>query len=418
MGLPTRGLTVSLRKTEESLPQKHKSDIPKGIEPSIKWDGEKGYIDTPALADEPDPAIWSEIIKDWGLNPELTEIIDGSVHIRGWDTNVGNGTVQRMRYYRASIRRKSGDTDRADVEALCAAVMKHKPAKNLTPSGTGNRAFVVLLSDWQLGKGENGGTEATIQRILMAYDLILVRIKELVKAGRPPSYIYLIGLGDMCEQCDGHYAMQTFLADLDRRAQMRVARRLIFKLVEMLTATFDIPVILAAVLGNHGENRKNGKAYTTWTDNDDLAVFEQVGETLLCNPERYGLVSVPDFDQILNPDDLTLTLDIAGVPCSFAHGHQFRSGSNSQAKIEGWWEKQAMGRQPVAEAAILFSGHFHHFLTSEAKGRTVFQTPAMDGGSNWFTSSSGMSSPAGMLTLGVGLDYGLRGWGDVQVIGQ
>jgi len=42
--------------------------------------------------------------------------------------------------------------------------------------------------------------------------------------------------------------------------------------------------------------------------------------------------------------------------------------------------------------------------------------PAMDGGSKWFTASSGSSSQAGMVTLTVGRTAGLRGWSDLLVV--
>jgi hypothetical protein len=126
---------------------------------------------------------------------------------------------------------------------------------------------------------------------------------------------------------------------------------------------------------------------------------------------------MPQFDGLLQ-EDLTITLDICGVPVTFAHGHQFGKGNGggTVAKIEAWWKGQVMGRTPVAESAILFSGHYHHFVASEGTGRQVFQSPAMDGGSKWFTSQTGANSPAGMLTVGVGLDYGQRGWGDLKII--
>lgn len=38
---------------------------------------------------------------------------------------------------------------------------------------------------------------------------------------------------------------------------------------------------LMVVPGNHGENRNSsGRAFTTWTDNDDLAVFDGVARAL------------------------------------------------------------------------------------------------------------------------------------------
>jgi hypothetical protein len=95
--------------------------------------------------------------------------------------------------------------------------------------------------------------------------------------------------------------------------------------------SLGVPVILGAVPGNHGENRNaSGKAYTTWTDNDDLAVFETVMEILAHNPERYDNVAFPNC---LIAEDLSMVLDIEGVPCGFIHGHQARSGANAQQKM-------------------------------------------------------------------------------------
>lgn len=162
-----------------------------------------------------------------------------------------------------------------------------------------------------------------------------------------------------------------------------------------------------------GNSRLDGKAFTNWSDNDDVAVFEQVAEILSANPERYSNVLVPSG--AIDREDLVVTLDLSGVPCAFAHGHQFKNGVNSQAKAEGWWKGQALGRQPVSDARLLFSAHFHHFVVSEATGRTWMQAPAMDGGSAWITGTSGVNSPAGMLTVCVG-DVYTRGWGDLEVI--
>ncbi|MBF9651872.1 hypothetical protein, partial [Streptococcus pseudopneumoniae] len=78
----------------------------------------------------------------------------------------------------------------------------------------------------------------------------------------------------------------------------------------------------------HGENREQGKAITTPDDSDDLAVFEQVGEIIASNPERYHRVSV------FLPTALRMTLDIAGVPVGFTHGHIARGESGPVGKIE------------------------------------------------------------------------------------
>jgi hypothetical protein len=80
-----------------------------------------------------------------------------------------------------------------------------------------------------------------------------------------------------------------------------------------------------------------------------------------------------------------------------------------------WWEGQVMGRQPMSEADILISGHFHHLVIAESTGRTHIQCPAQDGGSYWWTAQTGNHSPAGQLMFGVGTGYGPRGWGDLDI---
>jgi hypothetical protein len=388
---------------------RHKQTHPKGFEPGIQWDGTQGTI-TATLSEEPDDAIWAELISDWGLDPSRTMVVDGSLQIRAWDVNAGNGDIQRLRYYKATIAPRIATIDKADIEALCKEVMKRKPSKPV--EHTKGNTFLVLLSDWQLGKGEGGGTPATTERILNAIGASVNRYKELVKSGRNISQIAIIGLGDLVESCNGHYEMQTFQADLSDREQDKLARRLILNAIDSFV-DFGVPIIAMGVPGNHGENRRNGKAFTDWTDNRDYSAFETVAEILSANPERYGHVSIPIG--ALNDDDLTMTLDL-GVPVAFAHGHQFRSGTNSQAKLEGWWKGQALGRTQVADAEILFSGHLHHFVVSESTGRTVIQVPAMDGGSKWFTASSGSSSPSGIVTILIGESVGVRGWSDLLIV--
>jgi hypothetical protein len=296
-----------------------------------------------------------------------------------------------------------------DIAELCAIVAKRKPSK-INSIHAEDISFLWPWSDLQAGKGEGGGSQGMVNRMGYALERTLERLRELKKLGRDPSTIYIVGMGDLVEQCSGHYAMQAFQVDLDRRQQMKLVRRL---LLESINALVDLgySVVLAAVPGNHGENRNSdGKAYTSWTDNDDVAIFEQVAEILEANPTRYANVSGSFDDQ-----DLVVTLQISGIEVAFAHGHQFRNGANPTAKAEGWWKGQALGTQRVSNAKILVSGHYHHGAWSEASGRQWLQCPAQDGGSAWFTYTTGNHSPAGMLTLCVGSFYD-RGWGDLEVI--
>jgi predicted phosphodiesterase len=387
-------------------------NLPKGWEPGVRWsnDTDTGSIVTDATTVEPDAAIWAELIADWGLDPGTLEVIDGSIELIGWDSPVkGTDMTIRLKRYKARLRRRVHADDTVDLDHLRRAAARRRPPKRTTPASV-DRALVVTLADWQVGKGEGGGTPATVARITAAFDNLEARLGELKRVGRDPGVVYLVGIGDIVEQCSGHYASQAFTTDLNRREQMRVARRLILNVVDRLVDR-GYRVALSAVAGNHGENRNgDGKAYTTPDDSDDLAVFEQVGEVLTANPDRYADVSV------FLPTALSMTLDIAGVPVGFTHGHLARGGANPAAKVEKWWTGQVMGFQPVADARILVTGHYHHLLVVESTGRTHFQCPAMDGGSGWWTTSTGQSSPSGMLTFTVGADCGSRGWADMAVL--
>ena len=385
-------------------------DHPKGWEPGVAWDPTTGSGEIVVQSDrDPDPAIWDHLIADWGLDPTRCTVVPGSVQIRAWDMNVGDGEIKRMKYYRATIVGRTASVDRPDVEALCAEVMKRKPRKPVTVEY--DRALIVCLSDTQIGKGEGDGTAGTVERLMVARDRLIQQIKELKRVGRPTGTIYLVGMGDIVEACSGHYASQTFTVDLDRAQQMRLARRVILQYVD---AIVDLAprIVLAAVPGNHGENRLDGKSYTNVaTDNDDLTVFETVGEILAANPERYGHVTV------YIAQDYTMALDVEGMVVAFTHGHTARKSGHAAAVMEDWWRGQVMGRQKVADADILVSGHRHHLVVSESTGRTFLQCPAMDPGSDWYTAATGNHSPSGMLTFCVGREsYPTRGWGDLCVL--
>ena len=332
----------------EDRQPRHKMSHPKGWEPGVTYrEGSGGIISTGPLGEEPSGDLWDRLIQDWCLDPEKVEVIPGSIQVRAWDANVGGGEIKRLTYYRASIQEKSSRVSEEDLNDLLTLIKKKKPLKTRDLPPVTGRAFVILASDWQLGKSEGGGSAATIERIMEAFDRAALRLKELEKSGKRCGSVYLIGLGDLVEQCAGHYAMQAFSVDLDRRQQMRIARQLILYAVDLFLA-FDVEIILGAVPGNHGENRSSssGKAFTTWTDNDDLAVFETVAEILDHNPERYGKVSVP-LGAIA--EDLSMVLDVEGVPVGFIHGHQVRKSGNTQAKLEEWLKGQVMGRQAIGD---------------------------------------------------------------------
>jgi len=391
---------------------RHKLQHPNGWEPGIEWDRSKGGKITAVLDSEPDESIWAMLIKDWGLDPERTEVVGGSLQIRAWDAPDPEGGLRRLFYYRATIKPRERTGDQEDLEALRKLVEKRKP-KPVKLVDT-NRVFFMALSDWQLGKGGEveGGTTETVDRVFAALERALARASQMRKFGIGSDTVVMAGLGDLVEGCGNDwYAMGAWSQDKNQREQDRIARRLILAYIDAFVDA-GYRVIAPCVPGNHGENRAGGKAFTDFTDNRDVSCFETVREVIAMS-SKYDQVSIP---LELNSDDLTATMEIGGLPVTFAHGHQFRSGANAAAKMEGWWKGQALGRQSAADAEMIICGHGHHFAMSEATGRTVVQVPAMDGGSKWWTSTTGQSSPSGMLTMNIGLSAGPRGWGDLAIV--
>lgn len=382
---------------------------PKGWEPGIQWDGHRGTLTTAPLDGEPDPAVWAELVKDWDLDPGKVQIVPGSLQFRGWDAPVGDGQVKRLRYYRATIVDRTPGVDHADVERLCDAAMRRKPTRE--PVETANPAFVVSWNDHQIGKGEGGGTEATVARLIDSFGRVKDRLKELERLKRRPSHVVIANTGDPIEKVSGHYPAQAFTADLNEREQLRVARRLLFRLVDQCV-TAGYPVMVTAVPCNHGENRNgSGKAQTTPDDNASLTIVENVQEICEANPDRYGAV------EFAYAREYELVIPVNGVNLGMLHGHQFdRNGKGVPIqKVESWWLEQMMGRTPVSAADILMTAHKHHLAFSENTSRMCLIAPAMDGGSLWYTSRTGRWSHPGMFTWTVG-DGHLRGWGDMEIL--
>jgi hypothetical protein len=355
-------------------------------------DADRSGGDTP-------PTEWSAIIRELGLDPEAWTVDESQpVQVRTWDSG-----DKRMYYYRATVIPSRDSVASPDIDALIRDVKKRK--RGTAPTNPlAERALVVALADWQVGKSDHGGVEALVERLLTVKDAVPARIRALAKQGRPVSHLYVIGMGDMVEGCDGHYEMQTFSVELDRRQQVKLVRRM---LVTMLTEWGRLPVqmVVGCVPGNHGENRRGGKAFTTFEDNDDLAVFEQAQEVL-------SAAGFADVSWVIPDGDMTITLDICGTVCAFAHGHQFGGSGLPLAKAKGWWKGKMAAMHPVGDAQVLTFGHYHHLQVLQDGPRTIFGCPSNDGGSRWFEERGGPTTACGTLTFVTQSG----GWSDLAVL--
>jgi len=369
---------------------------PKGWEPGI--DTAKGTL-TVQGSEQP-PSEWGDIIRELGLDPNVWTVDESQpVQVRTWDSG-----DKRMFYYRATVLPSVEVGASPDVEALIREVKrrKGKPPVDVLAE----RALVVCLADWQAGKSDHGGVEALVERLMALKDSVPARVKEAQRTGKPISALYVIGMGDMVENTCDHYAQQTYSVMMDRRQQVKLVRRI---LTLMITEWSKLPVkmVVGCVPGNHGENRKGGKSYTTFEDNDDLAVFEQVQEIIGHNPDAYGNISwvIPD-------GDMTITLDVCGTVVAFAHGHQFFGSGLPLNKARSWWSAKMRSMHPTGDAAVLVFGHYHHLQVLQDGPRTIFGCPSNDGGSRWFEERGGPTTACGTLTFVTDKD----GWHDLRIL--
>lgn len=390
-------------------PEEDEVELPKGWERSATFNGIEGELVSGAVPEGENPD-WNHLIarlEKAGFSKDDFEIQEPFT-VKTWEAYTKADGIRVYFSYRANIVSKKHRLAPGELDELIEEIKQDAPIEVPVVDETDGYALVVGLADWQIGKRDRGGHLATVRRILKMKRDLKQRIVALEESGKHISAIYLAGLGDLGEGCDGHYAMQTFQVELTRREQENLIRRMLIAIIREI-APLAPRVVVLSVPGNHGENRKDGKAFTTFSDNTDVAVFEQVYDVLKFNPDAYSHVSF-----VLPDDDLVVTLNINGTNVAFAHGHQFRMGGGKMAYLKAlnWWKSQMYGGQDASSAEILISGHYHHLSIVREGHRTHIQAPALEGGSDWYKNTNGVATQPGTLTFLVNGD----GWSDLQIL--
>jgi len=346
---------------------------------------------------------WNAVLEGFGLDPDEFYVVDDTVRMSKWQqskrTESGDRYVVWLYSYKARFARCSPQATEADVEQLRAKIDKWRP-KTTKTVGTGEPCtFVINWADWQIGKSENGGVEATVDRVQKSIEDCLTRIKELRKAGRNIEKVAIFNMGDPSEGCSGNYSAQTFTVQLNMRAQLN----LVLDLWTQGLAAIQ-PDIFASVLCNHGEWTRNGGSKPITSDSDNVGGY--LGDTL----QRIFGDDGPSEWHVAH-DEMVQAITLSGVRVAITHGHKI-SGKEFE-----WLRGQAQRLQyeDGVMPRLWITAHRHHLSIEDFGAFWRFQCPSLDGGSKWFSDMTGKWSTHGTLTMLVG-NHDLRGWSDVAVL--
>jgi predicted phosphodiesterase len=349
---------------------------PEGWRPSLEFDGTSGVATLPPSEGVPN---FDDFLIEQGFDPEEFEVV-GAPRTSRWQRYDGEWLCA----YRFNFRRKTplSSYDIDDIVSVAKRARVKPPV-----AADFERVYGFQLTDLQAGQGDGFGVEGMVEKALQIGGIVADDLQALKKSGRAASRIFVPITGDLVEGIWGWYEMQTFSVSLDRRDQVKLVRRLLTEVLVSI-ASHGLPVHVAVVAGNHGEFRHNGKAFTSLGDNDDIAVVEQVAEAFaLAGNLDHVTFSFPEKER------LSLTVDVLGWVVGLTHGHVAKAGAGVEGKILNWFKSMAATRDPIGDADVLFTGHYHHPRFQSLIGDTYWiQGGALCDTSAWFSQSYGLTS--------------------------
>ena len=402
-------MSLSDRFTQAPVPQgpapsRVKGSHATGFEPGVRVEKDGSTIVTVPPVTEllEDESAWREAVESLGVTVPAgwaVRLVEMRHDPAAWTReNPGDSAVTKP-VWRYRFRVEPAGPSAGDLESLIAVA---REAKALPWQYGGEGAFLVAIGDTQFGKVDGDGLEGTIQRVLDSTVLARRRLEELYARGANPRSVYITWLGDCIEGFVSQGGGNSWRTPTTLTEQVRVVRRLMLEQVNQFRGLAQ-NVVLASVPGNHDEAVRFGKQTTRYDDSWAVEAAVAVSDAMEVNPEAYGHCSVV----VPGRDELTLTLDLAGTITGLAHGHQIKAG-----KGEEWWAGQAHGMQPIGEATLLLTAHFHHLCLRQSGPKTWLQVPALEGESTWWRHRTGQVAPSGIVTALVGGGS----WSDLQVV--
>jgi len=398
MDKDTKGL-ISKRKDIAHNEELGNNFYPSGWQPRASFDENTKTGEILHVQPDNNNFKYDSLLNEWGFDSKEFYIDEDTIKFSTWNAQQKGGLIVDMYAFKAVIKKRNPHHDKSYAKLL-KEIKKKKPVK--VKKG-GNCAWFFFMADWQLGK-KDLGVEQTIALIRRGIANGKTQLKDLEKQGHVVKEIYLIGLGDLIENCFGFFDHQPFNVSLSKTEQEHLTRVMILEILDAFLGQAE-SIVLGGVPGNHGENR-SGKAsvMTNRLDNADTASIQIVGE-IIKGRERYKHVKV------VVPDDFHLALEVFGKRIAFTHGHMTTGGGDIWGKIEKWWKGQMYGWLPAGMCEILVTGHYHHLRVVEQLGRAWFQAPSLDQ-SDEFKARTGNMSRNGVLSFTVNKD----GWDNLKIL--
>ena len=342
-----------------------------------------------------DPAL-ARVFAMFGFSPEDYEIV-GNLRASAWEQRTADGETHVLHSYRGNLRRRARHELTADQYAELIKIAGTKPAE-FQPSDSDEYTRIIAIGDIQSGKkDENGGTPETAKRI----DHVLNQLAGIVQ--REPAHTILhIDSGDAVESFNNS-ASQNFTNDLSMPAQLTFARQTLAKILGAERQWAEHHHVITCT-SNHGAWRADKGYLGRPGDDFGIDVHRAVKEAF----------ELAGFDTVWHLPDVWrewTAATINGHKIALTHGHRARNKNG----LMDWWKGQIFAfHDDLADTTFFINGHWHSAeFECVGEGRYRIQTPAMDGGSAWFTNMTGVSSFPGALTWRIASDGSIH---DFRVI--
>jgi hypothetical protein len=273
------------------------------------------------------------------------------------------------------------------------------PTTPVVPRDTGpkgEREVIVQLSDWQVGKWENGvGVEATLARVRDAERAAVAIVERTRAAGHPVNRVHVTFGGDMIEGCFIYKGQN--VSGLDRTGnthrlvqQIRtVAHRMAEFVAVMAEVVEDVQV--QVVGGNHG--RTNGpNDFADPEDNFDVMAAWWAEDLTKALPGVTWNIS----------EDWWHGFYSLGQYVVMFHGDQWRGPfARLEKLLPSWVVADVFEEKPK----LVLTHHRHEGAEANVSGMRVIQNGTLDGGSNWYMKSYGGSSTPQQNVIVMAPDY-------------